>query len=151
MVICDQTFRYDQFDFLIDIVPREDMKPASAAKSQREELMATGVPGVITAGSISAAPAVRMMPEQVTYYFQQQQQQQQQHQAVAQPAAASIQPQIIQLQVISLLLGSDVVVGAEKLEFSTIFTDNTNEGALQDLFACVDVVLVSCNSVAFRG
>ena len=75
------------------------MKPASAPKTQREELMSTGV---ITAGSISATPAVRMMPEQVTYYFQQQQQQQ--HQAVAQPTAASIQPQIIQLQVVDPFL-----------------------------------------------
>ena len=82
------------------------MKPASAAKSPREDLMSSGV---ITAGSISAAPAVRMMPEQVTYYFQQQQQQQQQHQAVAQPTAATIQPQIIQLQVV---LGTRLLIKA---------------------------------------
>jgi len=82
-------FRYDQFDFLIDIVPREDMKPAST-KSQRDEMIG---PGLITTGA--SGPGVRMVPDQVTYYLQQQQQQQQ----VAQPAAATIQPQIIQLQV----------------------------------------------------
>ena len=44
----------------------------------------------------SSAQSVRMVPDQVTYYFQQQQQQ---HQAVAQPTANTLQPQIIQLQV----------------------------------------------------
>jgi hypothetical protein len=88
-------FRYDQFDFLIDIVPREDMKPA-ANKSGRDDLMNSGV---ITSGSMvagSSNQSVRMVPDQVTYYFQQQQQQ---HQAVAQPTANTLQPQIIQLQV----------------------------------------------------
>ncbi len=44
----------------------------------------------------SSNQSVRMVPDQVTYYFQQQQQQ---HQSVAQPTANTLQPQIIQLQV----------------------------------------------------
>jgi sulfate adenylyltransferase subunit 1 (EFTu-like GTPase family) len=71
------------------------MKPASN-KSQRDDLLNAGV---IASGALSAGQTVRMVPDQVTYYFQQQQQQQQQQQAVAQPAPATLQPQIIQLQV----------------------------------------------------
>jgi hypothetical protein len=70
------------------------MKPASN-KSNRDDLMTSGV---ISAGGMVAGASgqsVRMVPDQVTYYFQQQQQ----HQAAAQPAAATLQPQIIQLQV----------------------------------------------------
>merc|ERR1719447_1263646 len=58
--------KYDQFDFLIDIVPRDDIKPTPATSKQRED------------------SSVRMAPDQVSYYFQmaqQQQQQQQQQQA----------------------------------------------------------------------
>ena len=67
------------------------MKPPST-KTHRDDMISSGV---ITTGSVSASgPAVRMVPDQVTYFFQQQQQQQQ-----AQTAAATIQPQIIQLQV----------------------------------------------------
>merc|ERR1712107_951548 len=40
--------KYDQFDFLIDIVPRDDIKPTT----EREE------------------SSVRMVPDQVSYYFQ---------------------------------------------------------------------------------
>jgi len=43
--------KYDQFDFLIDIVPRDDIKPTSSAK--RED-----------------SSSVRMVPDQVSYYFQ---------------------------------------------------------------------------------
>jgi nuclear transcription factor Y gamma len=93
--------KYDQFDFLIDIVPRDDIKPTKA----REE------------------NSVRMVPDQVSYYFQLAQQQQQQQAAsqnqqqpsqgqpqqaqqqqqsvqVVQNAggAAAAQPQVIQLQ-----------------------------------------------------
>ena len=59
------THRYDQFDFLIDIVPRDDIKPASSSSSPakaRED------------------NSVRMVPDQVSYYFQLAQQQQQQQQ-----------------------------------------------------------------------
>ena len=63
--------KYDQFDFLIDIVPRDDIKPApsSSTTKQRED------------------SSVRMAPDQVSYYFQmaQQQQQQQQQQQSATP------------------------------------------------------------------
>ena len=54
--------KYDQFDFLIDIVPRDDIKPptASTTTKQRED------------------NSVRMAPDQVSYYFQTAQQQQQQ-------------------------------------------------------------------------
>merc|ERR1712223_1434753 len=48
--------KYDQFDFLIDIVPRDDIKPTT----KREE------------------SSVRMVPDQVSYYFQLAQQHQQQ-------------------------------------------------------------------------
>jgi len=66
--------KYDQFDFLIDIVPRDDIKPTPTASKQRED------------------SSVRMAPDQVSYYFQMaQQQQQQQQQQQAQPAT----PQII--------------------------------------------------------
>ena len=65
--------KYDQFDFLIDIVPRDDIKPTPTASKQRED------------------SSVRMAPDQVSYYFQMAQQQQQQQQQQAQPAT----PQII--------------------------------------------------------
>ena len=57
--------KYDQFDFLIDIVPRDDIKPTPTTSSskQRED------------------SSVRMAPDQVSYYFQMAQQQQQQQQA----------------------------------------------------------------------
>jgi len=48
--------KYDQFDFLIDIVPRDDIKPTT----KRED------------------SSVRMVPDQVSYYFQLAQQHQQQ-------------------------------------------------------------------------
>ena len=72
------------------------MKPASN-KSNRDDLMTSGV--ISTGGMVAGASgqSVRMVPDQVPYYFQQQQQQ---HQAAAQPTAATLQPQIIQLQVI---------------------------------------------------
>ena len=47
--------KYDQFDFLIDIVPRDDIKPAA----KRED------------------SSVRVAPDQVSYYFQLAQQHQQ--------------------------------------------------------------------------
>merc|ERR1719278_2294495 len=49
--------KYDQFDFLIDIVPRDDIKPTPTASKQRED------------------SSVRMAPDQVSYYFQMAQQQ----------------------------------------------------------------------------
>merc|ERR1719297_360109 len=48
--------KYDQFDFLIDIVPRDDIKPSTARKDDS---------------------SVRMAPDQVSYYFQLAQQHQQ--------------------------------------------------------------------------
>ena len=59
--------KYDQFDFLIDIVPRDDIKPAT----KREE------------------SSVRMAPDQVSYYFQLAQQ----HQQSLQNNTSSSQPQ----------------------------------------------------------
>merc|ERR550539_485861 len=47
--------KYDQFDFLIDIVPRDDIKPATRKDDS----------------------SVRMAPDQVSYYFQLAQQHQQ--------------------------------------------------------------------------
>merc|ERR1711963_282722 len=80
--------KYDQFDFLIDIVPRDDIKPTT----KREE------------------SSVRMVPDQVSYYFQlaqqHQHQPQQQAQVVQSGASGGVQtitvnqqqPQVIQLQ-----------------------------------------------------
>merc|ERR1712059_128034 len=59
--------KYDQFDFLIDIVPRDDIKPAT----KREET------------------SVRMVPDQVSYYFQLAQQHQQALQNTNSPQAST--------------------------------------------------------------
>lgn len=69
--------KYDQFDFLIDIVPRDDIKPTA----KRED------------------SSVRVAPDQVSYYFQlaQQHQQSLQNNSVptgAQASAAGAQQQI---------------------------------------------------------
>merc|ERR1712079_523626 len=77
--------KYDQFDFLIDIVPRDDIKPSTARKEDS---------------------SVRMAPDQVSYYFQLAQQHQQSLQnnssAAPQPQQKQqqqqSQPQVIQLQ-----------------------------------------------------
>jgi len=93
--------KYDQFDFLIDIVPRDEvaMKPAANPKTQTATEMTTQVAG-----------GARMAPDQVSYYFQVQQgatttAQQHQQQTITTttaPAAAApavtVQPQVIQLQ-----------------------------------------------------
>jgi nuclear transcription factor Y gamma len=121
-------FRYDQFDFLIDIVPREDMKPA-ANKSGRDDLMNSGV---ITSGSMvagSSNQSVRMVPDQVTYYFQQQQQQ---HQAVAQPTANTLQPQIIQLQVMPNNINQSYIY--LKLDSNNCFLELNNQKKLILIF-----------------
>merc|ERR1719270_1257402 len=83
--------KYDQFDFLIDIVPRDDIKPTARKEDS----------------------SVRMAPDQVSYYFQlaQQHQIQSQQQVVqagggvqtitvnqGQPQQPQSQPQVIQLQ-----------------------------------------------------
>lgn len=69
--------KYDQFDFLIDIVPRDELKPPKRPEGQVAQ--------------------ATMMPDQVQYYFQmaqnqatQAQQQQQQVQAVQQTTAQAI-------------------------------------------------------------
>merc|ERR1719318_2097776 len=75
--------KYDQFDFLIDIVPRDELKPA-----KRQEEVIRQQPNV-------------MAPEQVQYYFQlsqlHQQQQQQQSGAAAAAASSATTAQIAQL------------------------------------------------------
>ena len=96
--------KYDQFDFLIDIVPRDEvaMKPTTTnAKPPNATEMTPQV----------GTGAVRMAPDQVSYYFQVQQgantttAQQPQHQAqqtitttTAAAPAVTVQPQVIQLQ-----------------------------------------------------
>ena len=96
--------KYDQFDFLIDIVPRDEvaMKPTTTnAKPQNANEMTPQV----------GTGAVRMAPDQVSYYFQvqqgantttAQQQQQQAQQTITTTTAAApavtVQPQVIQLQ-----------------------------------------------------
>ncbi|TRY63411.1 hypothetical protein TCAL_02643 [Tigriopus californicus] len=79
--------KYDQFDFLIDIVPRDDIKPATQPPKKEEAM-----------GRI-----VGSNNDQVSYYLQMAQQQQLQGAtATAQtqvvPGNALVQPQIIQLQ-----------------------------------------------------
>lgn len=95
--------KYDQFDFLIDIVPRDEvaMKPTTNAKPQNATEMTPQV----------GTGAVRMAPDQVSYYFQvqqgantttAQQPQQQAQQTITTTTAAApavtVQPQVIQLQ-----------------------------------------------------
>merc|ERR1719458_1888881 len=63
--------KYDQFDFLIDIVPRDDIKPTT----KREE------------------SSVRMVPDQVSYYFQLAQQLQQNSGSPTQAQQPQSQPQ----------------------------------------------------------
>merc|ERR1719319_1248107 len=67
--------KYDQFDFLIDIVPKEETR----LPAKREE------------------GGMRMVPEQVNFYFQQQVQQQMQQQVQQQQATrvANQQPQVV--------------------------------------------------------
>lgn len=68
--------KFDQFDFLIDIVPRDDLKPAKA----RED---------------GAVRTTSMLPDQVQYYFQLAQQQ---HAALQQSSQAPSQtPQTVQI------------------------------------------------------
>merc|ERR1719442_315057 len=66
--------KYDQFDFLIDIVPRDDIKPVT---TKRED------------------SSVRMVPDQVSYYFQLAQQHQQ---SLQNNSSAAPQPQQQQQQ-----------------------------------------------------
>merc|ERR1719319_1899399 len=68
--------KYDQFDFLIDIVPKEETR----LPAKREE------------------GGMRMVPEQVNFYFQQQVQQQMQQQVQQQQQATRVatqQPQVV--------------------------------------------------------
>merc|ERR1712141_19938 len=76
--------KYDQFDFLIDIVPRDDIKPPATTTKQRDD------------------NSVRMAPDQVSYYFQTAQQQQQQQQQQATPVAVNQQQIGGQQQTISV-------------------------------------------------
>ena len=64
--------KYDQFDFLIDIVPRDDIKPTPTTTSKQRE-----------------DNSVRMAPDQVSYYFQMANQQQ------PQQPQQGVTPQII--------------------------------------------------------
>jgi len=70
--------KYDQFDFLIDIVPRDDIKPVT---TKRED------------------SSVRMVPDQVSYYFQLAQQHQQALQTSSAPSTQQPPqqaPQVVQ-------------------------------------------------------
>merc|ERR1711884_449017 len=81
--------KYDQFDFLIDIVPRDDIKPTPTTTSKQRE-----------------DNSVRVAPDQVSYYFQMANQQQPQQpqqgvtpQIINQPATVqSGQQQTISVQ-----------------------------------------------------
>merc|ERR1719328_443060 len=63
--------KYDQFDFLIDIVPRDDIKPTARKEDS----------------------SGRMVPDQVSYYFQLAQQHQQQLQQNSGSPTQAQQPQ----------------------------------------------------------
>lgn len=67
--------KYDQFDFLIDIVPRDDIKPTKVREDS----------------------SVRMIPDQVSYYFQLAQQHQQALQQSAGTSQVTAQPQLQQV------------------------------------------------------
>merc|ERR1719166_283191 len=69
--------KYDQFDFLIDIVPRDDIKPSTARKEDS---------------------SVRMAPDQVSYYFQLAQQHQQSLQSPTSPSQQQQQQSLAQSQ-----------------------------------------------------
>ncbi len=65
--------KYDQFDFLIDIVPRDDIKPGGGGGGAKARDDA-GVAGAAVVGGNAAAAAaassVRMVPDPVSYYVQ---------------------------------------------------------------------------------
>merc|ERR1711862_1032294 len=69
--------KYDQFDFLIDIVPRDDIKPAARKDDS----------------------SVRMAPDQVSYYFQLAQQHQQSLQNNSSSSSGGQQQQSTQQQI----------------------------------------------------
>lgn len=102
--------KYDQFDFLIDIVPRDELKPA-----KRQEEVIRQPPNV-------------MAPEQVQYYFQLSQLQQQSGATASQPATAST-PQITQLppgaQIIQQPNGQ-IVIAAQAHQIAALTGNATN-------------------------
>lgn len=63
--------KFDQFDFLIDIVPREEIKPV------RKETTATTMTTNVVAGAATAATPTKTNCDQVQYYLQLAQQHQQ--------------------------------------------------------------------------
>ncbi|XP_015788659.1 nuclear transcription factor Y subunit gamma [Tetranychus urticae] len=71
--------KYDQFDFLIDIVPREELKPNT--KRQPTAAVATGPTSLtnltnpLTGVAVNTDGTTAVNPEQVQYYFQLAQQQ----------------------------------------------------------------------------
>lgn len=82
--------KYDQFDFLIDIVPREDIKPA-----KRPDEVRTSV-----------------LPDQIQYYLQlaqQQAQQQQQTQQATSIASTQLPQSVPASQAVSGILGGQII------------------------------------------
>lgn len=75
--------KYDQFDFLIDIVPRDELKPAK--RQENEIRTATGAPSG-TVGTVA--------PDQIQYYLQLAQQH---HTALQQQGVATPQGQLVQI------------------------------------------------------
>lgn len=82
--------KYDQFDFLIDIVPRDDIKPSTSSKPREES---SGGGAAAAAGAATAAPGAAGLraynPDQVNYFVQMNQQQ-------PQPAQPAQQAQVVQ-------------------------------------------------------
>lgn len=95
--------KYDQFDFLIDIVPRDELKPVKRPPT-------ANVGGGVTL--TDASGATQMQPDQVQYYLQLAQQ----HQAALQQQGAASQGQQIQiLQPNALAQGGFTIANQQQL------------------------------------
>ena len=89
--------RYDQFDFLIDIVPRDDIKPSTSGKPREESGTPQGPVGDATVAgattvTVNAAPGTGLRaynPDPVNYFVQMNQPQ------AAQVPAPAPQPQVV--------------------------------------------------------
>ncbi|XP_046419346.1 nuclear transcription factor Y subunit gamma-like isoform X1 [Neodiprion virginianus] len=114
--------KYDQFDFLIDIVPRDELKQT---KAQNDNSVRTS-----------------MNSDQVHYYFQLAQQQATANQGVQNNGSASqpiqiVQPSTGQIQTINI--GSPVEqhkqIGVQNFTFQNYFQENSNTSSAQTVTA----------------
>lgn len=79
--------KYDQFDFLIDIVPREEAKTPQNHPAKKSEM----------GGCVPSIGSVNISPDQLNYFLMAQHQQQQLQAAAAAAAAAAASGQPIQI------------------------------------------------------